>query len=56
MDFKQGELLKSVDNPKDLKKLNTKNLPQFCNELRDYIVEWLQSWPESQIVLDKNVN
>ena len=39
MDFKQGELLKSVDNPKDLKKLNTKNLPQFCNELRDYIVE-----------------
>tara|TARA_Y100000589_G_scaffold247446_1_gene235414 strand:+ start:4396 stop:6330 length:1935 start_codon:yes stop_codon:yes gene_type:complete len=39
MDFKQGELLKGIDNPNDLKKLNTKNLPQFCNELRDYIVE-----------------
>ena len=24
--------------------------------LRDYIVDWLQSWPESQNVLDKNVN
>ena len=39
MDFKQGELLKTIDNPNDLKKLNTKSLPQFCNELRDYIVE-----------------
>ncbi len=39
MDFKQGELLKGIDNPNDLKKLTTKNLPQFCNELRDYIVE-----------------
>ena len=24
--------------------------------LRDYIVEWLQSWPDSQKILDKNVN
>lgn len=39
MEFKQGELLKEVDNPKDLKKLKTKKLPQFCDELRDYIIE-----------------
>ena len=24
--------------------------------LRDYIVEWLQSWPDSQKILDINVN
>lgn len=39
MEFKQGELLKKVNSPKDLKNLKTKKLPQFCDELRDYIVE-----------------
>ena len=39
MDFKQGDLLKAVNSPKDLKELKSKNLPQFCDELRDYIVE-----------------
>ncbi len=39
MDFKQGELLKAVNSPADLKKLKSKQLPQFCDELRDYIVE-----------------
>ena len=39
MEFKQGELLKKVNSPKDLKELKTKKLPQFCDELRDYIVE-----------------
>ena len=39
MDFKQGELLKRVNNPSDLKKIDSKNLPNFCDELRDYIVE-----------------
>ena len=39
MEFKQGELLKNINDPKDLKKLAAKNLPQFCEELRDYIVE-----------------
>lgn len=39
MTFKQGDLLKEVENPKDLKKLSTKKLPDFCKELRDYIVE-----------------
>lgn len=39
MEYIQGELLKNVNDPKDLKKLTSKNLPQFCEELRDYIVE-----------------
>jgi len=39
MTFKQGDLLKEVENPKDLKKLSTKKLPDFCKELREYIVE-----------------
>ena len=39
MEYIQGELLKNVNDPKDLKKLASKNLPQFCEELRDYIVE-----------------
>lgn len=39
MEFKQGELLKAVNSPKDLKELRSKDLPQFCDELRDYIVE-----------------
>ena len=39
MEFKQGELLKNINDPKDLKKLTSKSLPQFCEELRDYIVE-----------------
>ena len=39
MDFKKGDLLKAVNIPEDLRKLNTKKLPEFCDELRDYIVE-----------------
>lgn len=39
MEFKQGKLLKAVNSPKDLKELRSKDLPQFCDELRDYIVE-----------------
>jgi 1-deoxy-D-xylulose-5-phosphate synthase len=39
MKYSQGELLKNVNDPTDLKKLTSKNLPQFCEELRDYIVE-----------------
>lgn len=39
MEFKQGELLKAVNSPADLKQLKSKQLPQFCAELRDYIIE-----------------
>ena len=39
MEFKVGELLQSINNPDDLRKIKSKQLPQFCDELRDYIVE-----------------
>lgn len=39
MEFKQGEILKQVNSPDDLKKISKKDLPKFCNELRDYIIE-----------------
>lgn len=35
----QGELLKLVNNPEDLKKLSREQLPQFCQELRQYIID-----------------
>ena len=39
MEFKVGELLQSINNPDDLRKIKSKQLPQFCDELRDYIIE-----------------
>lgn len=35
----QGELLKKVNNPDDLKKLTPEQLPRFCQELRQYIID-----------------
>jgi 1-deoxy-D-xylulose-5-phosphate synthase len=35
----QGELLKQVNSPADLKKLSPEQLPQFCQELRQYIID-----------------
>ena len=37
--FKAGDLLKTIDSPKDLKKYNVEQLPQVCKELRDYIID-----------------
>lgn len=39
MKGKQGELLKNIDFPRDLKKLNYKQLPAVCQELRDFIID-----------------
>ena len=39
MEFKVGELLQSINNPDDLRMIKSKQLPQFCDELRDYIIE-----------------
>lgn len=36
--IKQGELLKDIYGSDDLKKLDRKQLPQLCDELRDFIV------------------
>ena len=37
--YKQGELLSQVNTPDDLKKLNIDKLEQFCQELRQYIID-----------------
>jgi 1-deoxy-D-xylulose-5-phosphate synthase len=34
----QGKLLKEIDDPSDLRKLDREQLPVLCTELRDYIV------------------
>jgi 1-deoxy-D-xylulose-5-phosphate synthase len=39
MDIKPGQLLSKVDNPNDLKQLTMDQLPQFCDELRQYIID-----------------
>ena len=37
--YKQGELLSKVNNPEDLRKLKTSELPQLAKELRQYIID-----------------
>jgi 1-deoxy-D-xylulose-5-phosphate synthase len=39
MDIKPGELLQHIDSPADLKKLSKEQLPEVCDELRQYIVD-----------------
>ncbi len=39
MEITPGALLKSIDNPADLKKLNREQLHQVCDELRQYIID-----------------
>jgi 1-deoxy-D-xylulose-5-phosphate synthase len=39
MDFKPGQLLKKINYPSDLRKLEEAELPQVCNELRQYIID-----------------
>jgi len=39
MEVKAGELLKNINYPSDLRKLNVTDLPQVSKELRDYIID-----------------
>ncbi len=39
MDIHPGPLLKAIDSPSDLKKLNRSQLQELCDELRQYIVD-----------------
>ncbi|MEO8763935.1 MAG: 1-deoxy-D-xylulose-5-phosphate synthase [Ginsengibacter sp.] len=39
MDINPGPLLKAIDNPSDLKKLDRAQLHELCDELRQYIVD-----------------
>jgi len=34
-----GELLKHIENPSDLRKLSEEQLPQLCDEIREFIIE-----------------
>lgn len=40
-----GNLLKTIDSPDDLRKLNPDQLPQVCNELRQMIIDELSHNP-----------
>ena len=39
MEIKPGALLRKIDSPADLKKLSMDQLPQMCDELRQYIID-----------------
>ncbi|MBS4064181.1 MAG: 1-deoxy-D-xylulose-5-phosphate synthase [Chitinophagaceae bacterium] len=39
MEIKPGSLLSKVNNPDDLKQLAMNQLPKFCDELRQYIID-----------------
>jgi 1-deoxy-D-xylulose-5-phosphate synthase len=39
MEIKPGALLSQIDAPADLKKLSVQQLPQVCDELRQYIID-----------------
>ena len=44
MQIKQGPLLSNVDHPTDLRKLETQQLPQFSEELRNYIIDHVATY------------
>ena len=39
MEFKAGELLEKIEFPQDLRNLKEEQLPQVCNELRQFIID-----------------
>lgn len=39
MEFKPGKLLEKIEYPSDLRKVKEEDLPQVCNELRQYIID-----------------
>ncbi len=45
MHTKQGELLKKVNSVSDLKKLELKELPVLCNEIREFIIDTVSHNP-----------
>ena len=45
MNAKIGELLHTVDYPSDLKKLKVEELPQLCEEIRQFILDVLSFNP-----------
>lgn len=45
MDDVKGKLLENIDGPEDLKKLSLKDLPDVCDELRDFIIDVVSTNP-----------
>lgn len=45
MAIKPGELLSKIHSPVDLRKLDERDLPQLCKELREYIIEVISQNP-----------
>src|SRR5574344_325674 len=43
--YKQGDLLKTIQSPQDIKKLRIEQLPQLCAQVREYIIEVLAENP-----------
>ncbi len=43
--FEIGALLSKIDSPADLKKLEDKQLPKLCGEIREYIIDTLSDNP-----------
>ena len=39
MEIKAGKLLSQIEYPSDLRNFNAENLPQICDELRQYIID-----------------
>ena len=55
MGTKEYKYLTNVDSPTELRALSVDELPQFCDELRDYIIEQCQSKSAQRIsnLMDK---
>jgi len=45
MDDVKGKLLENIDGPEDLKKLSLTDLPDVCDELRDFIIDVVSTNP-----------
>ena len=45
MNEAKEKLLENINNPEDLKKLSQKELPEVCDELRDFIIDVVSAHP-----------
>lgn len=43
--YNQGNILKSINGPEDIKKVSKQDLPKLCKEIRDYIINVLSENP-----------
>ena len=43
--YNQGDLLKGINSPEDIKKLSKEELPLLCKQVRDYIISVLAENP-----------